>query len=166
MTILTKVFDDVGELAALVAAAEWLKARGFSVGPTVSRSPIGVLLGECNIAAWSKLSSEDIADLHGRLTTPTLSYRSGPVTLTIRPDVPSAVLDAFYCEPEPMAAPHGGNAVAVPVHFMFGPNGMVAAFDASGQQVPEWQGTRLEIVTKLARLLGEGVRVEVIGGAL
>lgn len=165
MTLVTKVFDDAGEHAALTAAAEWLKARGFSVGPTVSRSPIGVMLGECNIAAWSKLSSEDIADLHGRLTTPTLSYRSGPVTLTIRPDAPGAVFDALRSE-EQTAAPNLASGAAAPVHFMFGPNGMVAAFSANGEQVPEWQGTRMEIVTKLARLLGPDVRVEEIGGAL
>lgn len=54
-----------------------------------------------------------------------------------------------------------------PVNFMFGPNGMVAAFDEKGQQVPQWQGTREEIVRALLRRsFGHDVGLEVIGGGL
>lgn len=95
MALTTKIFEGIGDYGALRAAEAWLKARGFSVGQEQSGHPIGVMLGEVAIGKWRGLSSEDIADLHGRLTTPTLSYRSGPVTLTMRPDAPGAVFDAF-----------------------------------------------------------------------
>lgn len=98
MSLITKVFDGIGDYGGLRAAEAWLKARGFSVGQEQSGHPIGVLLGEVTIGKWRSLSAEDITDLHGRLTTPTLSYRAGPVTLTMRPDAPSAVIEAFLSE--------------------------------------------------------------------
>lgn len=98
MKALIKLFSDAGEYAALNAAVAWLKARGFSVGQEQSGHPIGIMLGEVTIGKWRSLSAEDITDLHGRLTTPTLSYRAGPVTLTMRPDAPRAVVEAFLSE--------------------------------------------------------------------
>ncbi len=82
---------------------------------------------------------------------------------------PSGLSNLDLMDYEHGGGSHGPNVSlgpTTPVHFMFGPNGMVAAFDASGQQVPEWQGTRAEIVTKLVRFLGPDVKVEIIGGGL
>lgn len=93
--MLEKVFDQAGEFAAFKAAQAWLKARGFSVGSLMRGAPIGIMLGDVKIAKWRNLDAEDRADLHGIMTTPTYSYREGPVTVRIRRDAPAAVIEAF-----------------------------------------------------------------------
>lgn len=98
MSALTRTFDQPGEFASIGACERWLKQRGFSVGSHQRGAPIGILHGDVSIAKWRNLDGEDIENLHGRITSPTLSYREGPVTVSIRPDAPRAVIDAFLSD--------------------------------------------------------------------
>lgn len=94
-------FHHRGDFAAFEAACDYLAARGFRYGPIERGSKyIAVMHGESSVAGWSKLSPEDLNDIHGRLESP--DFRSGPVTLSIRPDVPGLVLEAI-CASEPEA---------------------------------------------------------------
>ena len=98
---LTLTFD-IGDanFGSLEAARDYLARRGFSFGPLQGGSPIGILLGEAVIGKWSRLSPEDRADLHGVMTAVAGDYRRGAVTIAIRPDAPSAVIEAFRSTPD------------------------------------------------------------------
>ena len=87
------------DFGALDAARNYLKARGFSCGSLQGREPVGVLLGDVVIGKWRNLDAEDRADLHGMLTSP--DFRSGAVTVSIRPDAPQTVIDAFLSSTVP-----------------------------------------------------------------
>ncbi len=77
------------------AAEIYLKSRGFSVGPQEGSNPIGVYFGRANIAKWSKIDPESMNDLHGKLEAENGDWRRGAVTISIRPDAPSSVIEAF-----------------------------------------------------------------------
>lgn len=87
---------------AMHAAEAWCRARGFSVGVLQADAPRGILLGEnIAIAKWRNLDAEDRADLHGIMEAPGRTWRTGPVTITIRRDAPAAVIEAFRSEVDP-----------------------------------------------------------------
>lgn len=94
------VFTQEGEFAAYHAAVAWLKARGFSVGTMQSGEITGIMHGECRIGKYRALDAEERIDLHGHIRTPTMIFRSGPVTVELRRDAPWAVQQAFRSEPE------------------------------------------------------------------
>lgn len=97
-------FTHPGEHEAMHAAEDWCKARGFSVGALQADAPRGILLGDVSIAKWRNLDGQDREDLHGVMEAPWRTWRSGPVTITIRRDAPAAVIEAFRSEPEPADA--------------------------------------------------------------
>lgn len=90
-----KVFSEEGDFAALDAARAFLKAHGFSVGILQTGAPIGVMLGNGDIAKWRTLDAEEKADMHGTLWTTSGSFRAGPVFLDFRDDCPSTVFEAL-----------------------------------------------------------------------
>jgi hypothetical protein len=81
------------------AAEAWCKARGFSVGAMQADAPRGVMHGVMRIAKWRNLDGQDREDLHGVMEAPGRTWRTGPITITIRRDAPSAVREAFQSEP-------------------------------------------------------------------
>ena len=93
-------FTGAGDHEAMHAAEAWCKARGFSVGTLQADAPRGILLGDVTIAKWRNLDPEDRTDLHGVMEAPGRTWRTGPVTITIRRDAPAAVIEAFRSEPE------------------------------------------------------------------
>ena len=90
----------MAEHEALRAAETWLKARGFSIGTMQSDAPRGVMLGDVRIAKWRNLDAEERADLHGHISAPGRTWRSGPVFIRIRPDAPRAAIEAFNLSEE------------------------------------------------------------------
>lgn len=97
-------FAAAGEHEAMHAAEAWCRARGFSVGVLQADAPRGILLGDVTIAKWRNLDAEDRTDLHGVMEASGRTWRTGPVTITIRRDAPSAVIEAFRSDPEPARA--------------------------------------------------------------
>jgi hypothetical protein len=69
-----------GDFSGFNDACKWLQDNGYSYGSMQGNSPIGVMAGDHNIPKWRNLSSQDIAQLDGRLTG---DPRNGPITLTI-----------------------------------------------------------------------------------
>jgi hypothetical protein len=95
-------FDAAGDFEALGMAQAYLAARDFSFGPQQVGAPIGVMHNADPIAKWRNLSAEEQNDLHGIITG---DFRRGPVTISIRRDAPSAVIEAFRS-----TIPEGGTA--------------------------------------------------------
>lgn len=94
---LTKIFDAKGDHAALKEAEAFLKARGFLFGEIDGAKPIAVMLGGF-VPKWRYIEPEGLEWLHGRLDS--INWRAGPVTLRIRKDAPSDVLEAFHSNPQ------------------------------------------------------------------
>ncbi len=92
-------FRDEGDFRALYAAQAWLEARGFSFGSPQRGAPIAIMHGRVKIAKWRNLDSEERADLHGMIKSPTFSYREGPVSIVINRYAPGFVLEAFRSDP-------------------------------------------------------------------
>lgn len=90
------------DFSALNDALDFLKARGFSVGPGCQDAmgadkPHGVMYGrDWTIAKWRDLSPEDQARLHGTLSGP---RRKGPVRVAIFWNAPAFAI-AAVAEPE------------------------------------------------------------------
>jgi hypothetical protein len=89
---MTRTFTGANDFAAYYAAAAYLTKRGFSVGRMQGSDPIGVMYGHYDIQKWRNLSRAECAALHGTITG---NKRLGPVTVTLRDDVPDAVRLAF-----------------------------------------------------------------------
>lgn len=101
------VFHHYGDFAAFAACEAWLKARGFSVGPLMGNSPVGIVHGAgIIIAKWKNLSGEDLNDLHAKIMPANIaaSMRGGPVKVILRSTVHSDVAAAFRSDPVDTAA--------------------------------------------------------------
>lgn len=56
--------DDFG---ASYAAEKWLKARGFSFGPSSVDGPQAIWFGDCSISKWRNLSASEKRDAHATM---------------------------------------------------------------------------------------------------
>jgi hypothetical protein len=91
------LFSQIGDFAALNAAQEFAKARGFSVASMQGPAPIGLLLGEFRIAKWRNLTEEERMGLDGWIVA--ADKRNGPVRIEIFGNKPAAL--AAISRPEP-----------------------------------------------------------------
>lgn len=94
---MTRTFQGYDDGESFAAAKRFLEQRGFSVGEIDRGNPIGVMLGDASVGKWRNLDTEERNDLHGQLTSPD-GFRFADVTLTIRDDAPSAVLESIATE--------------------------------------------------------------------
>lgn len=109
----TRTFSAKEEWRASSDAERYLEARGFSHGPQQGGNSIGILLGDSIIPKWTMLSAEDKTDLHGLMEAELGNFRFGPVTVWLRPDAPSSVVEAFNAdveEPGNVVPLHGSEA--------------------------------------------------------
>lgn len=97
-------FEQQGTFQAVYAAEDWLRARGFSWGPSSVDGPQAIWHGDCTISKWRNLSpkerSECDAIMHGG--------REGPVTITLQraatPEARAAFANGDDSEPDGDAA--------------------------------------------------------------
>jgi hypothetical protein len=96
---LSHTFTGAEDFAALRQAEAYLEARGFSFGQMQGSNPIAIMLGaDINIGKWRNLSPEEQNDADGQITSE--NFRKGPVTISIRPDAPARVIEAFTADVE------------------------------------------------------------------
>ena len=76
-----KVFANEGEWRAIEAARAWLKERGYSIGEMQGSAPMGVMLGDFDIAKWRNLTPTEIGALDGKIEG---DKRNGPVTVRLK----------------------------------------------------------------------------------
>ena len=74
------VFNESGDFAALNAAQAWCRDHGISYGSLQRDDPVGLMVGDYDIAKWRNLSASDRAQLDGTLTG---DKRNGPVTIQL-----------------------------------------------------------------------------------
>lgn len=96
MTI-SKTFSNIGAFAASLAAEQYLRERGFSIGFTEGNAPRGVRFGDCTIAKWRNLSERDKQNMHGAMSG---NPRNGPVTVDLFESAPTAAIGAFAAQAE------------------------------------------------------------------
>lgn len=80
--------DDFG---AQNAADSWLKARGFSYGPSSVDGPQAIWHGDCSISKWRNLSADEQRDAHAIMS----GKRGGTVLITLRAQAPAEAVAAF-----------------------------------------------------------------------
>ena len=73
-------FNQIGGFNACIAAEQWCRDHGISVGFMQRGSPRGLLYGDYSIAKWHNLDSKEKADLDGVMTG---DMRNGPVKITL-----------------------------------------------------------------------------------
>lgn len=74
-------FDEPGDFTALNAAQKWCRDRGISYGSLQRDDPVGLLVGEFDIAKWRNLSAVERQQLDGTLTG---DKRNGPVFIRLK----------------------------------------------------------------------------------
>lgn len=67
--------------AACRKAEDWARDWGCSIGSMERDEPIGLKFGEYNIAKWNNLTSENKAQLDGRMLSD--NFRHGPITVIL-----------------------------------------------------------------------------------
>jgi hypothetical protein len=78
--LVTETFSDKGDFAALDKAQRWCRERGISYGSMQRDEPIGLMVGDFDIAKWRNLSAKDRRELHGTITG---DKRNGPVFVAV-----------------------------------------------------------------------------------
>ena len=73
-------FNQIGGFNACIAAEQWCRDHGISVGSMQQGSPRGLLYGDYSISKWSNLDEQEQADLDGVMTG---DMRNGPVKVTL-----------------------------------------------------------------------------------
>lgn len=77
------LFNESGDFAALNAAQKWCRDNGISYGSLQRDDPVGLMVGDYDIAKWRNLSATDRAELDGTLTG---DKRNGPVLIELTPE--------------------------------------------------------------------------------
>lgn len=78
-----KIFKNTGsDFAAYHNACKWLEQNGFSDGTMCGDRPIGIVKGDCYIAKWRNLTSEERNMCHGTMTSK--DFRNGDVVIEIK----------------------------------------------------------------------------------
>jgi hypothetical protein len=85
---MTLEFKQTGVFVACMAAEQWCRDNGFSVGYMERNSPRGILHGDYAISKWRNLSPVQRKALHGTMTG---DMRNGPVFIELT-DAPAALL--------------------------------------------------------------------------
>lgn len=80
--------DDFG---AQRAAEAWLRARGFSYGPSQCDGPQAIWYGDCYISKWRNLSAKEKRDANATMD----GARAGVVRITLRANAPAEAIAAF-----------------------------------------------------------------------
>lgn len=93
MSANVKVFPAVpgNDFGAQRAAEDWLRARGFSFGPSQVDGPQAIWHGNCAISKWRNLSAAEKRDAHATMD----GARAGSVRITLRAGAPAAAIEAF-----------------------------------------------------------------------
>jgi len=73
-------FDGSGDFIALDAAHAWCREHGISYGSLQRDDPVGLMVGNYEIAKWRNLSSAERKRLDGTLTG---DKRNGPVFIRL-----------------------------------------------------------------------------------
>ncbi len=96
MSDLVFTFPAEDEFEANNKAEQFLRDAGFSVGRMERQEPRGILFGEYDIQKWRNLRSPEREILHGQMTTPTGSPRTGPIEIRIFERAPQEAKRAFH----------------------------------------------------------------------
>lgn len=95
-----KRFEAEGDqFEAFNNARAWLMARGFSVGKLQHDEFVPAHFGEAELGRWRDMDGEERQDLHVTIYPTQGSMRRGPVAVYLRPNAPSAVIEAFTSAP-------------------------------------------------------------------
>jgi hypothetical protein len=90
---MTKVeFNQTGTFEASRAAEQWIRARGFSIGPSQVMAPRAIWHGQCYVSKWRGLSAQDKREMHAIMEG---DNREGPVTIRLLPSASEAARAAF-----------------------------------------------------------------------
>lgn len=76
-------FTQEGEFSAYEAAQRWCKENGYSCGSMQRDAPIGLLMGNWQIAKWRNLNSDERDRLDGTISCIN-SFREAPVHIVIK----------------------------------------------------------------------------------
>lgn len=74
--------NDGNDFSANRDARKWLDENGYSYGSMQGSSPIAIFKGDCIIAKWRNLSTQDKKLLHG--TIESSDHRNGSVRVRIK----------------------------------------------------------------------------------
>lgn len=88
----TVTFDQKGTFQAKYAADDWLRLRGFSVGPSSVDGPCAIWHGDCVISKWRNLSAQEKREVHAIMEG---ELREGPVTIRLMPGATDEARAAF-----------------------------------------------------------------------
>lgn len=75
-------FNQTGDFAAVNAACNWLRDRGYSIGSMCMDMPIGILKGDWSITKWRNLTIKERKQLDGQLVSN--DFRNGPVVIQLK----------------------------------------------------------------------------------
>lgn len=90
--VMSVMFNNAGQFAALREATALLVKAGFSVGPTQRGAPAAVMFGDYLIAKWKNLNGLQRRETHATLTG---DNRNGPLTIRLLPAAPPEAHDAL-----------------------------------------------------------------------